>query len=102
MFGMFGTFTITKGKRDELADMLQEAARLLRQAPGIRSYVVYTVPDEPNKVGVFEVWDSREAHQASLQLVAVRDLITRARPLLTGPPESVEIDPLGGLGLLEK
>ena len=95
---MFGTFTAHQGKRDELAGLLREASEPM---PGCLSYVVYQLPGEPDKVGVFEVWESAEAHRASLQLESVRKLIERARPLIAGPPESVEIEPLGGVGLLE-
>lgn len=102
MFGMFGTFTAHPGKRDELAGLLHEATRLPRPMEGVLAYVVYTLPQEPDKVGVFEVWESREAHKASLQLETVRELIARARPLIAGAPDSVEINPLGGLGLLER
>lgn len=99
---MFGTFTTQPGRRDELAQLLREVTRLPTPMPGCRAYIVYALPDDPDKVGVFEVWDSREAHQSSLQLEAVRTLIERARPLMAGPPESVEVEPLAGVGLLER
>lgn len=96
---MFGTFTAQPGKRDDLAELLREVTRQPRPMPGCLAYIVYTVPDEPDEVGVFEVWESREAHRDSLQLDSVRRLIERARPLIAGPPDSVEIDPLAGLGM---
>ena len=99
MFGMFGKLRAQPGKRAELEAALLEAAGLLADAPGARSYVVYRDEEDPDAVGVFEVWDSREDHRNSLQLDAVRDLIAKARPILAGAPESKEIEPLGGLGL---
>lgn len=101
MFGMFGTFSTQPGKRDELAELLSEVTKLPQPLPGCHNYIVYKLPGESDKVGVFEVWESREAHRASLELESVRSLIERARPLIAGPPESVEIEPLAGLGLVE-
>jgi quinol monooxygenase YgiN len=45
------------------------------------------------------VWESREAHRASLQLPETRQAITEAMPLLTGEFQSIELDVVGGLGL---
>lgn len=40
--------------------------------------------DHPGTVFVVELWESPEAHQASLRLGSVRAAITEAMPLLTG------------------
>lgn len=45
-----------------------------------------------------EVWDDAEAHGASLELAAVRELIARARPTLAGIGKRFELQPLGGKG----
>lgn len=97
MFGMYGSFQVRPGERDELAKLLLQAAESLREAEGALAYVVYF--EEADSVSVFEVWENREAHSASLELPAVQELISQARPLLAGPPSSREIEPLGGLGL---
>ena len=46
-----------------------------------------------------EVWDSKESHQASLELPAVKAAIDRARPLIAGFGDYVVTEPIGGLGL---
>lgn len=99
MFGMYGSFQVRPGERDELAKLLLQAAESLREAEGALAYVVYFEEAESDSVSVFEVWEDREAHSASLELPAVQELISQARPLLAGPPSSREIEPLGGLGL---
>lgn len=99
MFGMYGSFQVQPGKRDELAKLLLQAAEALREAEGALAYVVYFEEADSESVSVFEVWEDREAHSASLQLHAVQELISKARPLLAGPPSTQEIEPLGGLGL---
>ena len=43
-----------------------------------------------------EAWDSRQSHQASLQLPAVQQAIARARPHITGFGERFETEPVGG------
>lgn len=49
---------------------------------------------------VTEVWDSKEAHDNSLQDEEVRSLISKAMPLLDGEPErGFELDVIGGVGL---
>jgi hypothetical protein len=42
---------------------------------------------------------SPEAHQASLQLSAVQQLISQARPVLAAMGERFEFQPVGGKGL---
>jgi quinol monooxygenase YgiN len=46
-----------------------------------------------------EVWASRNAHRASLQLPETRQAIAEAMPLLTGEFQSIGLDVIGGLGL---
>lgn len=65
------------------------------------SYLVNRALNEPDAVWVVEVWDSAEAHGASLQLDAIQQLIARARPIIAEMAMSsrVEMEPLGGKGL---
>jgi quinol monooxygenase YgiN len=55
-------------------------------------------PDDADAVWVTEVWTSPEAHQASLEDEAVRELITQARPLIAGLGERFQLSPVGGKG----
>ena len=43
--------------------------------------------DEPDTVFVAELWESAEAHRASLSLPSVQAAIAEARPLLSGVDE---------------
>ena len=77
-----------------------EASRGVEQLDGCHLYVVNTSPDDPDSAWVFEVWQTPEAHAASLQSEMAQALIKRALPLLAGPPESGQVlAPIGGLGL---
>jgi quinol monooxygenase YgiN len=100
MFGLFGKLTAKPGWRDALVEVLLEASREVAQVDGCHLYVVSTSPDEPDSAWVFEVWETQEAHAASLQSNTARTLIKRALPLLAGPPASGQtLSPVGGLGL---
>lgn len=48
---------------------------------------------------VTEVWDSQESHQASPQLPAVQQALTKGKPLITGFGQRFVTEPVGGHGL---
>ena len=62
-------------------------------------YVVSRSDDDPDAVWVTEIWTSREAHRASLEDERIRQIITRAKPLIAGLGERIELLPLGGKGV---
>ena len=82
-FANFGTLGTLPGKRDDLIAILTRPSNELSNA-GCLLYEVGTNDDEPNTVFVAELWESAEAHSASLQLESVRAAITEAMPLLSG------------------
>lgn len=96
-YSMVGKLLTLPGKRDEMAAILLEAADMLRAQEGCRHYVVHVSEQEPDAVWVTELWDSKEAHAASLQREDVLALISRARPLITGM-EPLTLRPIGGVG----
>lgn len=99
MHGVFGSITATSGCGDELEGHLLEAAALLRDEPSCHLYVVARDPAAPDDVHVMEVWDDEDAHRASLDLPAVRQLIATARPVIAGMGERAELRVVGGKGL---
>jgi quinol monooxygenase YgiN len=48
---------------------------------------------------VTEVWESPEAHAASLGLPAVQAAIERGRPLIAAFAQRIETRPNGGIGV---
>ena len=98
-YGLFGKMTAVAGEGNALAQHLLEAASALEAVSGCRLYVVSRDPQDEDSVWVMEVWDSAEAHRASLELDAVRELIARARPILQGMGDRFEFEPVGGKGL---
>jgi quinol monooxygenase YgiN len=96
MHGLIGKMLVVDGKRDELlAILLQSTARM----PGCLSYVVAKDTADANAIWITEVWDSKESHDASLSLPAVKEAISKARPMIAGFSDGVTTTPVGGVGL---
>ena len=86
------------GQRDALVEYLLEGSRLLTPLPGCKLYIISTVASEPDAVQVFELWDSQQDHDASLQLDGVRAVIAQAKPQIASF-EGSRLIPVGGKGL---
>ena len=82
MYERHGVIVAKPGQRAALLAILRDAAASAPAMSGCRRYEVRAVPGDVNAVAVDEVWDSEEAHRASLRLDNVRTLISRARPLI--------------------
>ena len=98
-YGLCGKFVAIPGEGDTLAGHLLDAAAALDEVAGCFLYVVCRDPGDADAVWVFEVWESADAHQGSLRLDVVQQLIARARPVIAGTGERFELDPIGGKGL---
>ena len=81
MFMLHGRLAAKLGKRDELLDILAEGDDDERM-PGCRLYLVAVDETDPDGVWITEVWESEDAHTASLQLDQVKKRIARAMPVL--------------------
>ncbi|MBW7947669.1 MAG: antibiotic biosynthesis monooxygenase [Sphingomonadaceae bacterium] len=99
MFGMFGKLKAQPGQRDALIEYLLQASNAETEMAGCQLYVISKAVDDPDTIWIAEVWDSREAHQASLQNEAVRAIIAAARPLIAEAGGGFEVIPVGGKGL---
>ena len=97
MYGLIGTMVATPGNRDALAAIILGFGG--DGMPGCLSYVVAKDPRDGDALWITEVWDSAESHKASLSLPAVREAITRGRPLIASFGDSVQSEPIGGIGL---
>jgi quinol monooxygenase YgiN len=97
MFGLIGKMTAVPGQRDALIAILLEG---VAEMPGCHSYIVAKDPSDANAIWITEVWDSKASHEASLSLPAVREAITRGKPLIAGFGDSFITTPVGGHGLV--
>lgn len=101
-YGLHGSLQAKPGAGQELATILLRAADLVSTAPGCHLYLISIDQANPDTVWITEAWDSKELHDESLKLPAVRALIGEAMPLLGGPPQKgLETHILGGFGLPE-
>ncbi len=99
MYTRTGTLQAAEGKGDDLADILLRAADVVDELDGSIQYLVGQAWTSADTVVVLEVWESRAAHEASLENPEVRALIDAARPLIVGMEPGIEARLLGGLGL---
>ncbi len=93
-FANVGTLGTLPGRRDELVVLLTRPSPELAEL-GCLLYEVGVSDDEPDAVFVSELWESAEAHRASLDLPSVRAAIAEARPLLSGEMSGVRFDVVG-------
>ncbi len=98
-YALCGKFTTDPQDRDALLDILSAAAGLMAQAAGCQMYIVYRDAADGGAVWVTELWESKEAHDNSLSMAGVRDLIAQAMPLVRGPIEQHPLIPVSGKGL---
>jgi quinol monooxygenase YgiN len=97
-YGYLGTMRTRPGQRDEVVRSLVDGADALTAA-GCRLYVVSVSEEDPDCIWINEVWESKEKHDASLQLPEVRAAIQATMPKLTGEFTSQELRVIGGLGV---
>ena len=96
MYGLIGKMRAASGRRDELIGILVEATGAM---PGCLNYIVARDPGDKDAVWITEVWSDEAASDAALN----RDLgeagLGSVLGLLAGPPEFIELSPMGGPGL---
>lgn len=75
---------ITPWNGEKVAAILKQVEWL--NMPGNQEY---RVAIDGDTIVWYEVWDSKEAHRASMQIPEVMELVSQAFPMLTGKPEMV-------------
>jgi quinol monooxygenase YgiN len=93
-----GTMRTRPGHRDEVVDLLLSGTDGLRAA-GCHLYAVGVSETDPDLVVVSELWESKEHHDASLELPETKAAIAAAMPMLTGEFTGAEARIEGGLGV---
>lgn len=99
MYAMTGHLSAQPGRRAELASILLRASALVATMPGCHAYLILEDVKDENIISVFEMWDDKESHDASLRDERVRALIAEAMPLMAGVPSGSELRVLGGHGI---
>jgi quinol monooxygenase YgiN/mannose-6-phosphate isomerase-like protein (cupin superfamily) len=99
LVGRYVKFRAQEGQGAALAERLLQVARSLEEAPGCELYAINRAPGEPDTVWVTEIWRSQADLDASLDSEEAKAQIAEVRPTLAGPPERIDLEPLGGAGL---
>jgi quinol monooxygenase YgiN len=102
MVGRYVKFTARAGHGDGLADLMLDVAGSLHGTDGCELYVINRAAEESDVVWVTELWRDQEAVDASLGVLqsdAGKARLGEVMALLEGPPERIDLQPLGGVGL---
>lgn len=97
--GRYVRMVAQPGQGAALADALLRVADGLRTAPGCELYVINASADEPDTVWVTEAWVDEAASDRALSSDLSEAGIGEVLTLLAGPPELIDLTPLGGPGL---
>ncbi len=95
MYGLISKLTVVPGKRDEMLQIFKEGTAGM---PGCFSYIVAKDAADENTLWITEAWESVAKHDASLSLPAVKNTMTRARPLLANFERTAATTPILGVG----
>ena len=93
MHALIGKIITNPGSRDDLAAILLSGTR---DMPGCLSYVIAHDLEDENALSITEVWESAEAHKASLSLPSVQDAIKAGRPLIARFEHHIQTKPIQG------
>lgn len=102
MVGRYVKMTAQPGMGDALSALMLDVARSLHDTDGCQLYAVNRTAGEPETVWVTELWRDQQAVDASLaalQTEAGQARLGEVMALLAGPPERIDLEPLGGVGL---
>lgn len=99
-FGLHGVLKAQQGKGEELTTILLKASTVVSQLDGCFLYLVSKDSMNQDEIWVTEVWKTKDDHDKSLKDPSVRELISKAIPLLNGSPtKGQELVVIGGLGI---
>lgn len=79
MIGFINKITAQSGQRDEVMRLILQGSSKMA---GCHSYIVAADAESQDDIWITEVWESAEAHEASLKNPAVRESIEQAMPLI--------------------
>jgi quinol monooxygenase YgiN len=86
-FAVYGRMTARPGLRGELIDLLRVTIDALGNPPGLLSYSINTVIDDPDTLWITQTWTDRAAHDTTTKTTANKAESARIADLLAAPPE---------------
>jgi quinol monooxygenase YgiN len=100
--GRFVKMSARAGQGEALAKLMLAVAESLGAVDGCELYVINRSPSEPDVVWVNELWRDQDALDASLDFLrtdAGKAQLAEVMVLMEQPPERIDLEPLGGVGL---
>jgi quinol monooxygenase YgiN len=97
--GRYVRMVALPGQGAALADSLLRVAANMGRSPACEMYVVNRSVDEPDVVWITEIWRDEAGADAALGGELGEVGIGDVMALLAGPPDLIEVLPLGGAGL---
>ncbi|HWW56210.1 MAG TPA: putative quinol monooxygenase [Sphingopyxis sp.] len=94
-YGLVGQMMAQPGQRAALIAILTEGTG---EMPGNLAYLIGEDSANSDAIWIVELWDSKEAHAASLTLPAVQAAIKKGRPLIAGFGTRAEFRPVAKTG----
>jgi quinol monooxygenase YgiN len=98
-YALINKVTTRPGKRDEVLKILLDAGQPFDDDPACILYLVHKSVSDPNVIWVEDLWTSKEHHTAALATPEMQQSVAQAVPLLTGMPEQIEVELIGGKGV---
>ena len=90
-YGLIGQMMAQPGQRAALIAILSEGTDAM---PGNMGYLIGEDSANPDAIWIVEIWETKEAHAASLQLPAVQAAIAKGGPLIAGFGTRAEFKPV--------
>jgi quinol monooxygenase YgiN len=90
-YGLIGQMMAQPGQRAALIAILSEGTGAM---PGNMGYLIGEDSANADAIWIVEIWETKEAHAASLQLPAVQAAIAKGRPLIAGFGTRAEFKPV--------
>jgi len=94
-YGLIGQMMAQPGQRAALVAILSEGTSAM---PGNMAYLIGEDGANPDAIWIVELWETKEAHAASLKLPVVQDAIRKGRPLIAGFGTRAEFKPVAKAG----
>ena len=79
-----GTFPVKSDMRDEALDVMRRMSQASRAEPGCVSYEFYVGLSDPNKLMLFQEWETVDALQDHFQTAHMEDFLKILPSLLDG------------------
>jgi quinol monooxygenase YgiN len=82
-----GHFKFREDACDRAVEIMNQIVSIGRQEQGIQQYTFYPNPDAKLAYFLFEVWDSKEAHDVHFESAEMQSIVPKFFELLDGTPE---------------